>query len=76
MGWSGSIALLGGESDMSNELPSLILALRFHEIYEKEAPNFGYTTREDTKEFDPKSNNGKLMIEVCRQILSEQDHGT
>lgn len=29
------------------------LAKKFHEIYEQLAPNFGYETRTDTREFDP-----------------------
>jgi len=44
----------------------------FHETYERLAPSFGYETRENTKEFDPKSKNGKLMLEVCSIVLSLQ----
>ena len=29
------------------------LALKFHETYERLAPEFGYETRSDTKKFDP-----------------------
>lgn len=36
------------------------LARLFHDTYERLAPQFGYDTREDTKEFDPTSPNGKL----------------
>lgn len=43
-------------------------ARRFHEIYERLAPQFGYTTREDTRAFDPESSNGKLMIAVCAEL--------
>ena len=46
------------------------LALRFHQTYERLAPSFGYETRPDTKVFDPESNNGKLMIAVCSEMLS------
>lgn len=46
------------------------LALQFHQTYERLAPSFGYETRPDTKVFDPESNNGKLMIAVCSEILS------
>jgi len=42
----------------------------FHNTYESLAPDFGYETREDTKAFDPKSANGKLMVAVCERILS------
>jgi hypothetical protein len=48
------------------------LALLFHNTYEKLAPSFGYETRQDTKEFDFKSNNGKLMVAVCAEILKWQ----
>lgn len=46
------------------------LALRFHEAYERLAPQFGYETREDTKKFDPESKNGKLMIAVCKEVCT------
>jgi hypothetical protein len=39
-------------------------ARRFHFLYEKLAPQFGYETRTSTREFDPESSNGKLMIAV------------
>ena len=45
------------------------MALRFHEAYERLAPSFGYTTRTETRAFDPESSNGKLMIAVCDEIL-------
>lgn len=45
------------------------LAILFHEIYERLAPEFGYTTREDTRVFDEKSPNGKLMIAVFTELL-------
>jgi len=41
----------------------------FHETYERLAPQFGYCTREETREFDPASSNGKLMIAVCAEII-------
>lgn len=44
------------------------LARRFHDLYEKLAPNFGYVTREDTRAFDPTTPNGKLMIAVCSEL--------
>lgn len=43
----------------------------FHDKYELFAPEFGYKTRKDTKEFDPKSPNGRLMIAVCEVVLSQ-----
>jgi hypothetical protein len=48
------------------------LAILFHDKYEALAPSFGYETREETKKFNPDSPNGKLMIKVCEEILSEQ----
>jgi len=47
------------------------LARRFHEIYERLAPDFGYETRKETREFDKETPNGKLMIAVCREIIDE-----
>lgn len=49
------------------------LARRFHELYERLAPEFGYETRPDTKRFNPESANGRLMIAVCGRILHELD---
>lgn len=45
------------------------IAAEFHETYERLAPQFGYETREETRQFDPDSPNGKLMIAVCRAII-------
>lgn len=47
------------------------LAEKFHNYYEKFAPFFGYETRKDSRVFDIKSKNARLMIEVCRQILMD-----
>ena len=47
------------------------LARKFHSLYELLAPTFGYGTRADTKEFDPESQNGKLMIAVCNGMLGD-----
>jgi len=44
------------------------LARKFHEAYERLAPQYGYKTREETRHFDPNSENGKLMIAVAREI--------
>jgi len=44
------------------------LARRFHEVYERLAPKYGYSTREETREFDAESPNGKLMIRVCGEV--------
>lgn len=50
------------------------LARRFHEIYERLAPLYGYKTREDTREFDSQSNNGRLMIAVASEIEREFEY--
>ena len=45
------------------------VALLFHEAYERLAPSFGYQTREETREFDPDTPNGQLMIAVVGEVL-------
>jgi hypothetical protein len=57
--------------EMKRELPPLDglgLAVKFHETYERLAPQFGYETRPDTKVFDPDSKNGRLMVAVCTAL--------
>jgi len=49
---------------------ALQMAMIFHETYERLAPQFGYETRKETKEFDKDSPNGKLMIAVCEEVLN------
>ena len=44
------------------------MAKAFHDAYEELAPEFGYETRSDTKVWDRHSNNGRLMIAVCKRI--------
>lgn len=44
--------------------------LKFHNTYERLAPNYGYETRKDTKEFNFNSNNGKLMYATVSEIIS------
>ncbi len=44
------------------------LAILFHELYEKYAPEYGYETNQATKIFQANTPNGKLMIRVCREI--------
>ena len=51
-------------------------AILFHETYEKLAPDFGYATRTDTKKFDKESPNGKLMIAVCKEVISQAQSDT
>lgn len=50
-----------------------VLARQFHEAYERLAPLFGYETRPETREFDPNSMNGKLMIAVCDELLDSPE---
>lgn len=51
---------------------ALDLARRFHEVYERLAPSFGYETRTETRVFDSESKNGRLMVAVCAEIRSAQ----
>ena len=53
---------------MSEEIKEY--TLKFHKYYERLAPNYGYETRKDTKEFDFNSNNGKLMYATVSEIIS------
>lgn len=46
-----------------------MLARFFHTTYERLAPSFGYATREDTKQFDPSTPNGRLMVAVADAAL-------
>jgi hypothetical protein len=46
------------------------LACLFHENYEALAPEYGYKTRDETKDFDPTTVNGQLMIATCSAVLS------
>jgi len=46
------------------------LAVFMHDTYETLAPNYGYTTREDTREFDPTTANGQLMVAVASTVLT------
>lgn len=60
-----------GESKITESQSGEQLARKFHNIYEKLAPKFGYETRKDTRDFDPSTPNGKLMIAVCEEILNQ-----
>lgn len=42
----------------------------FHDTYEELAPSFGYFTREETRKWNPESDNGRLMIAVVEKVLS------
>ncbi len=65
---------LGAEKEFpkpTGEWTPLSLAQHFHNIYERCAPEFGYDTRTETRQFNPESSNGKLMIAVCSEILRD-----
>lgn len=49
------------------------MARQFHEAYERLAPGFGYVTRPETREFDPESTNGQLMIAVCEEFVENAE---
>lgn len=49
----------------------MALALLFHQTYERLAPSFSYKTQIATRQFDPDSPNGKLMLAVCHDIGRE-----
>lgn len=55
---------------VDTKLQAIRLATRFHELYERKAPLYGYTTREDTREFDSSTPNGKLMTDVCLDLIT------
>lgn len=48
------------------------MAKAFHDAYEELAPEFGYETRSDTKVWDRHSNNGRLMIAVCKRLTGPE----
>jgi hypothetical protein len=60
-------------SPPSSDAPAvspLEMARCFHETYERLAPHYGYATREATREFNAHSDNGRLMIAVCAEIIA------
>ena len=50
-------------------MTALELAKLFHDTYERLAPDYGYETREDTREFNSDAINYELMVAVCGVIL-------
>lgn len=50
------------------------LARLFHDTYENLAPQHGYETRDDTKQFDPTTPNGQLMIAVAQHVIDQYVH--
>jgi len=72
--------LVEGEADVSAEtlrdtLTAESLARRFHEVYERLAPNFGYETRSESAKpwnlIPP--NNRALMVAVADVLLDEME---
>ena len=53
---------------MNDEIKEYVI--KFHNTYEKLAPNYGYETRKDAKELDFNSNNGKLMYATINEIIT------
>jgi len=53
---------------ITGKLNPIRLAIMFHEIYERLAPDYGYETKEETKVFKSYTPNGKLMIAVCGEV--------
>jgi len=47
------------------------VAKLFHDTYEKLAPDFGYHTRPEYRDWNINSNNAKLMMAVCEIVLAE-----
>jgi hypothetical protein len=55
---------------MSESSPAAALAVKFHDAYERLAPEHGYTTREETRQFNAETPNGKLMVAVCKDLIA------
>ena len=45
------------------------IAQKFHDTYEFLAPEYGYITKEETREWDAESPNGKLMIATVKAVM-------
>ena len=65
----GSDYLQSKSHRMFNIITPQELAVLFHQTYERLAPEYGYETREETRQFDETSPNGKLMVAVCKELL-------
>lgn len=72
VGPSGSLRCDGVVGGLSAEA----LAERFHEAYERLAPKYNYTTRKASAVAwaDVPANNKALMVAVCAEILTPNNH--
>lgn len=61
------------EQITEEEFSPMALARFMHSEYERLAPNFGYETRKDTKDFDPTTPNGKLVTAVMAELIVHLD---
>lgn len=54
--------------------PAEVLAKRFHETYERLAPNFGYETREASAKpwTEVPEQNRSLMVAVCQELIEAE----
>jgi hypothetical protein len=64
-----------GSGEVTLDGRAEMLARDFHETYERLAPSFGYETRKETRQFDPSTPNGCLMIAVCSALLRKLQQG-
>lgn len=55
--------------EMTSDHAAEQIARLFHDTYERLAPEYGYKTRPDTKQFDPETPNGRLMVAVARVVI-------
>lgn len=65
----GNVGQDTGISEGAGMKKAVEYAKIFHDEYERLAPEYGYETREDTREFDPETPNGRLMIAVVDKII-------
>ena len=57
---------------IENEYPEAYKwAREFHNLYEHKSSFFGYETKQETRDFDPESPNGRLMAYVCLSIVQQ-----
>ena len=61
-------------TDKPDVADKIFRAKMMHEIYESLATKFGYETRDETKDFDPTTPNGQLMIATVN-VFTESEIG-